>query len=55
MTNKEALNLHNEDEVIIKSSNTPTTVIDSYLDDNHEVVIETTYNGFTIFHPDEIR
>lgn len=55
MANKEALNLHNEDEVTIKSNNISTTVIDSYLDDNHEVVIETTYNEFTIFHPDEIH
>lgn len=55
MTNQEALLLHNEDEVTIKSNHAVTTVIDSYLDENNQVVIETTYDGFTTFQPDEIQ
>lgn len=55
MTNQQALALHNEDEVTVKNNQTVTTVIDSYLDKNKQVIIETTYNGFTKFHPDEIQ
>lgn len=55
MTNQQALALHNEDEVTVKSNQTVTTVIDSYLNKDNQVIIETTYNGFTKFHPDEIE
>lgn len=55
MTNQQALSLHNEDEITIKSNHAVTTVIQSYLNENNQVVIETTYNGFTIFQPDEIQ
>lgn len=54
MTNQQALTLHNEDEVTVKNNQTVTTVIDSYLNKDNQVIIETTYNGFTKFHPDEI-
>ena len=55
MTNQQALSLHNEDEITIKSNHAVTTVIQSYLDKNNQVVIETIYNGFTTFQPDEIQ
>ena len=55
MTNQQALELHNEDEVTIKDNQTVTTVIQSYLNENNQVIIETTYNGFTEFQPDEIE
>lgn len=55
MTNQQALSLHNQDEITIKSNQAVTTVIQSYLDENNQVVIETTYDGFTMFHPDEIQ
>ena len=55
MTNQQALELHNEDEVTIKSTQTVATVIQSYLNENNQVIIETTYNGFTKFQPDEIE
>lgn len=55
MTNQQALSLHNEDEVTIKSNHAVTTVIQSYLDENNQVIIETTYDGFTAFQPDEIE
>lgn len=55
MTNQQALELHNEDEVTIKDNQTVTTVIQSYLNENNQVIIETTYNGFTEFKPDEIE
>lgn len=55
MTNQQALALHNEDEVTVKNNQTVTTVIDSYLNKDNKVIIETTYNGFTKFHPDEIE
>lgn len=55
MTNQQALALHNEDEVTIKGTQTVTTVIQSYLNENNQVIIETTYNGFTEFQPDEIE
>ena len=55
MTNQQALALHNEDEVTIKSTQTVTTVIQSYLNENNQVIIETTYNGFTKFQSDEIE
>lgn len=55
MTNQQALSLHNEDEITIKSNQAVTTVIQSYLNENNQVIIETTYNGFTSFYPDEIK
>lgn len=55
MTNQQALALHNEDEVTVKRNQTVTMVIDSYLNNDNQVIIETTYNGFTKFHPDEIE
>lgn len=55
MTNQQALALHNEDEVIIKSTQTVTTVIQSYLNENNQVIIETTYDGFTEFYSNEIK
>lgn len=55
MTKQQALLLHNEDEITIKSNHAVTTVIQSYLDENNQVVIETTYDGFTTFQPDEIE
>ena len=55
MTNQQALALQNKDEVTVKNNQTVTTVIDSYLDKNNQVIIETTYNGFTKFHPYEIE
>ena len=55
MTNQQALSLHNEDKVTIKSNHAVTTVIQSYLDENNQVVIETTYDGFITFQPEEIQ
>ena len=55
MTNQQALELHSEDEVTIKDNQAVTTVIQSYLNENNQVIIETTYNGFTEFQPDEIE
>lgn len=55
MTNQQALALHNEDEVTIKNTQVVTTVIQSYLNEKNQVIIETTYNGFTEFHPNEIE
>ena len=55
MTNQQALALHNEDEVTVKNTQAVATVIQSYLNENNQVIIETTYNGFTEFCPDEIE
>ena len=55
MTNEQALNLHNEDEVTVKTTKSITTVIDSYLDNNNHVIIETDYDGFTKFSPDQLE
>lgn len=55
MTNQQALSLHNENEITIKSNQAVTTVIQSYLNESNQVVIETTYDGFTIFQSDEIE
>lgn len=55
MTNQQALALHNEDEVTVKNTQAVTTVIQSYLNENNQVIVETNYNGFTEFRPDEIE
>lgn len=55
MTDEQALQLHNEDEVTVKKTNQVTTVLDSYRDKNNQVIIETTYDGFSTFYPEEIK
>lgn len=55
MTDLQALQLHSEDEVTIKANGAVTTVLQSFCDENNQVAIETAYNGFTTFRPDEIK
>ena len=55
MTNQQALALHSEDEVTVKNTQAVTTVIQSYLNENNQVIIETTHDGFTEFYPNEIE
>lgn len=55
MTSQQALTLHNEDEVTIKNTQAVTTVIQSYLNEKNQIIVETTYNGFTEFRPNEIE
>ena len=55
MANQQALALHSEDEVTVKNTQAVTTVIQSCLNENNQVIIETTYDGFTEFYPNEIK
>lgn len=54
MTTQQALSLHNGDEVKVISTGDITTVLTAYRDDDGIVCIETDYNGYTVFYPDEI-
>lgn len=54
MTKSNALRLHNEDEVTVNRTGEVTTVLRSYQDDEGQVVVETTYQGFTKFYHYEI-
>lgn len=53
MTNEQALQLHSGDEVKVKKDNTIVRVFDAY-EKYGNILIETDYNGYTVFHPDEI-
>lgn len=54
MTNEQALDLHNGDEVRVIATGEITIVLSSYQNDDGTVSIETIYAGYTIFAPDEI-
>lgn len=53
MRKRDALKLHNGDEVIVKDSEEPALVLNIYEQDGH-VVVETDYHGFTSFYSDEL-
>ncbi len=56
MTYQNAKHLHNEDEVIIKSTGDTTTVIDTVVDKvNRSVTVNCDYNGYSSFNHKKIR
>ena len=55
MIEQDALNLHNGDEIHVIATVDIATVLTAYRDDDGSVCIETDYNGYTVFQPDEIR
>ena len=56
MTYQNAKRLHNEDEVIIKSTGDTATVIDTVVDKaNHSVIVNCDYNGYSSFNHKELR
>ena len=54
MTEQQALKLHNGDEIHVIATDGIATVLTAYRDDDGAVYIETDYNGYTVFQPDEI-
>lgn len=55
MTYQNAKRLHNEDEVIIKSTGNTATVIDTVVDKvNRSVTVNCDYNGYSSFTHKEI-
>ena len=54
MTDYHASKLHNGDEVTVNETGTVATVITSYRDENGTTKVQTDYEGFTEFYPDEI-
>ncbi len=54
MRSRDAMKLHNGDEVIVKKTKEVATVLDAYKDGDGNVTIEATYHGFTRFSPREI-
>ena len=53
MRKRDALKLHNGDEVIVKDSEEPALVLNIYEQDGH-VVGEPVTHGFTSFYSDEL-
>lgn len=53
MRKRDALKLHNGDEVIIKDTGEPAIVLNVYEKDGH-VIVETDFHVFTSFYSDEL-
>ncbi len=54
MRSRDAMKLHNGDEVTVKKTKEVATVLSAYKDGDGNVTIEATYHGFTKFSPREI-
>lgn len=54
MRRYDALELHIGDEIIVKRTGEVTTVLEAFEHESGQVLIETTYNGYTVFTPNEI-